>query len=110
MINAINASGADIVLVALGVPRQELWLHRNAAFLNAGLTMGVGAAFDFFAGNVTRAPSWMRKARSEWMWRLAQEPRRLASRYLVGNGTFLARACANTVRQTSGAAVARISL
>lgn len=110
VIDAINASGADIVLVALGVPRQELWLHRNAAYLNAGLTMGVGAAFDFFAGNVKRAPSLVRKARSEWVWRLAQEPRRLASRYLIGNGTFLARAFANTVRQTSSVAVARRAL
>lgn len=107
VIDAINASGADIVLVALGVPRQELWLHRNAAYLNAGLTMGVGAAFDFFAGNVRRAPSWVRKARSEWVWRLAQEPRRLASRYLIGNGTFLGRAFVSTLRQKSGVAVAR---
>lgn len=107
VVDAINASGADIVLVALGVPRQELWLHRNAAYLNAGLTMGVGAAFDFFAGSVTRAPNWVRKARSEWVWRLAQEPRRLANRYLIGNGTFLAQAFANTVRQTSAVAVAR---
>ncbi len=107
VVDTINASKADIVLVALGVPRQEIWLHRNAPFLNAGLTMGVGAAFDFFAGHVVRAPSWVRKARFEWAWRLALEPRRLASRYLIGNGTFLARAAVNALRQTPGIAIAR---
>ena len=81
----INASGADIVLVALGVPAQELWLHRNAALLNADLTFGVGALFDFLAGNVRRAPALVRKAKCEWIWRLAMEPKRMANRYLVGN-------------------------
>ncbi|MEP3440822.1 MAG: WecB/TagA/CpsF family glycosyltransferase [Sulfitobacter sp.] len=93
----INASGADIVLVALGVPKQELWLQRNARNLDAQLTLGVGAALDFFAGNVSRAPVWVRKARSEWVWRLAMEPRRLAKRYLQGNFSFLARAAKKTV-------------
>ena len=92
LIAHINASGAEIVLVALGVPKQELWIDRYAHRLNADLLMGVGAAFDFFAGNVTRAPKIVRKLRSEWLWRLAIEPRRLASRYLAGNFTFLVRA------------------
>lgn len=103
----INASGADIVLVALGVPMQELWLHRNARRINADLTMGVGAAFDFLAGNVRRAPKWMRRAGSEWMWRLAMEPRRMAKRYLVGNITFLARAASEAARQMTTASVIR---
>ncbi len=102
----INASGADIVLVALGVPMQELWLHRNAPYLDADLTMGVGAALDFFAGNVTRAPSIVRKANCEWVWRLAQEPRRLAKRYLQGNFSFLARAAKNTAGTLTTASVA----
>ena len=92
VITDINTSGADIVLVALGVPMQELWLHRNAPFLNADLTMGVGAALDFFAGKTTRAPSWFRKAKCEWVWRLALEPHRMAERYIRGNIKFLARA------------------
>ena len=92
VITDINNSGADIVLVALGVPMQELWLHRNAPFLNADLTMGVGAALDFFAGKTTRAPSWFRKAKCEWVWRLALEPHRMAERYIKGNIKFLARA------------------
>lgn len=102
----INASGADIVLVALGVPMQELWLHRNAPYIDAELTLGVGAALDFFAGNVTRAPVWIRKAKCEWVWRLAQEPRRLAKRYLQGNFSFLARAAKQTARTLTAASVA----
>lgn len=102
----INASGANILLVALGVPMQELWLHRNAPYLDAQLTMGVGAAFDFFAGNVVRAPSWLRKAKCEWVWRLAQEPRRLAKRYLQGNFSFLARAAKNAAETMTASRVA----
>lgn len=88
----INQSGADIVLVALGVPAQELWLDTHAHRLNARLSLGVGALFDFLAGNVSRAPLWVRKSKMEWVWRLAMEPRRMAKRYLVGNVSFMARA------------------
>lgn len=106
----INASGADIVLVALGVPMQELWLHRNADHLDAPISFGVGALFDFLAGNVRRAPAPVRKARCEWLWRLAMEPRRMANRYLVGNATFMARAAGRAVGQISAASVARRAL
>jgi len=106
VVGDINASGADIVLVALGVPMQELWLHRNAPYLDAELTMGVGAALDFLAGNVARAPAWIRKAKCEWVWRLAQEPRRLAKRYLQGNFSFLARAAKQTASTFTAASVA----
>lgn len=92
VISEINESGADIVLVALGVPMQEIWLHRHGWQLNAALTLGVGALFDFLAGNVSRAPEWLRRAKAEWVWRLAQEPRRLAKRYLAGNLSYLAHA------------------
>ena len=103
----INTSGADIVLVALGVPMQEIWLHRNAVRLNASLTLGVGALFDFLAGNVRRAPALVRKARCEWVWRLAMEPARLANRYIVGNAVFLARVGKTAMRTVSGASIAR---
>jgi exopolysaccharide biosynthesis WecB/TagA/CpsF family protein len=102
----INASGAGIVLVALGVPMQELWLHCNAPYIDAELTMGVGAALDFFAGNVARSPVWVRKAKCEWVWRLALEPRRLAKRYLEGNVSFLARATMQTASTLTAASVA----
>ena len=97
VIDDINASGADILLVALGVPMQELWLHKHAHRIDAPLGLAVGALFDFLAGSVTRAPKWVRKTRMEWAWRLAQEPRRLAKRYLAGNVSFLAHAGAKTL-------------
>ncbi len=91
-IAAINASRADILLVAMGVPKQEIWLHRAHDSLHPDLVMGVGALFDFLAGNVPRAPLWLRRARLEWLWRLAMEPRRMFTRYVIGNVVFVMRA------------------
>lgn len=88
----INASGADILLVAKGVPAQDIWLAQNADRLNVTVMMGVGALFDFLAGAVKRAPAPVRKAKMEWVWRLAMEPRRMANRYLIGNFAFMMRA------------------
>ena len=87
----INASGAGIVLVALGVPTQELWIARNRHRLTAPAVIGVGGLFDYYSGRIARAPVPLRKAGLEWAWRLAQEPRRLARRYLVGNAEFMLR-------------------
>lgn len=103
----INASGADIVVVAMGVPMQEMWIDRHANDLSAKLIMGVGALLDFLAGNVQRAPAMVRKAKMEWAWRLAMEPRRMANRYLVGNFTFMARAARHTMQQVQTADVAK---
>lgn len=97
IIDAINRSGADVLLVALGVPRQEIWIARNRHRLRARLVLGVGAQFDFWSGRVRRAPALVRKLSCEWMWRLALEPRRLARRYLVGNPKFLARVAKDAV-------------
>lgn len=88
---AVRDSGANLLLVAMGNPAQELWMARHGAATGCQLTMGVGALFDFLSGRVSRAPEWLRAARSEWIYRLALEPRRLAARYLVGNPVFLAR-------------------
>ena len=107
VIAEINDSGADIVLVALGVPMQELWIHKNAHLLNANLTLGVGALFDFLAGIVVRAPEMVRKVKMEWAWRLAQEPRRMAKRYLAGNFTFMAHAAKTAAAHIPAADVAR---
>jgi beta-1,4-glucosyltransferase len=85
----INASGADIVLVALGNPRQEEWVRAHAPALRAGLLIGVGALFDFLSGNVPRAPRWMQALRMEWAFRLGHEPRRLVRRYTVDMVRFL---------------------
>jgi len=106
----INASGADIVLVALGVPAQDTWLARNAADLAAPVTLGVGACFDFLAGRVSRAPRVLRRARLEWIWRLAQEPRRLAPRYLLGNPAFVLRSLRDAAQSTDRVAVLRRAL
>lgn len=78
----------DILLVAMGVPRQELWIDRLHGE-HATIALGVGALFDFISGAVPRAPDWMRKARLEWLFRLVIEPRRLWQRYVVGNPIFL---------------------
>ncbi|MGR3376698.1 WecB/TagA/CpsF family glycosyltransferase [Salipiger abyssi] len=106
----INTSDADILLVAMGVPMQELWIDRHLPELRPRLVLGVGALFDFLAGNVRRAPAAVRKARLEWGWRLMQEPRRLAKRYLIGNGTFLARASLHALRVAGREAVAKRAL
>lgn len=101
-IAAINASGADILLVAMGVPAQDVWLDRHAHRLAPRLLMGVGALFDFLSGRVARAPAPLRRARLEWLWRLALEPRRLARRYLLGNLAFLAREGRAALRRHEG--------
>jgi alpha-1,3-mannosyltransferase len=86
----IRAARADVVLVAMGNPLQELWIERNAVASGAKLLIGVGALFDFLAGRVPRAPKWVRKVRCEWVYRLLCEPHRLWRRYLLGNVEFIA--------------------
>jgi beta-1,4-glucosyltransferase len=85
----INASGADIVLVAMGNPIQEEWIRKHMGGLNARLFVSVGALFDFLSGGVQRAPLWVQKIRFEWLYRLTREPRRLAQRYTLDLGRFL---------------------
>jgi exopolysaccharide biosynthesis WecB/TagA/CpsF family protein len=91
VIAEINDSGADILLVALGAPAQELWIARNRARLRPAVIVGVGGLFDYYSGYIRRAPLPFRRAGMEWLWRLAMEPRRLARRYIVGNAEFLIR-------------------
>lgn len=90
-IDAANASGAEIVLVAMGVPVQDTWIAQNASRLSAPVLAGVGGLFDFFAGNVSRAPLAVRAVGMEWAWRLALEPARLWRRYIIGNAVFMGR-------------------
>jgi N-acetylglucosaminyldiphosphoundecaprenol N-acetyl-beta-D-mannosaminyltransferase len=91
VVEEIRNSGANLVLVALGAPRQELWIRRNLSRLGVKVAIGVGGLFDFFSGRIPRAPLWMRKAGLEWAYRLYQEPKRLWRRYLLGNPLFLVR-------------------
>ena len=81
----------DILLVGMGAPRQEMWIDENASRIAAKVAMGVGGLFDYYSGDIPRAPDWMRLRGVEWIWRLWQEPRRLARRYLIGNPLFLFR-------------------
>lgn len=83
----IRSSGAKICLVALGCPKQELWMWRNATACGC-ICLGVGAAFPMLAGRTPRAPKMVRAVAMEWMWRWIQEPRRLTHRYTVGNFRF----------------------
>lgn len=84
----IKASGASIVLVGLGCPRQETWIFENRELLPMPM-LAVGAAFDFHAGMVPQAPDWIQKRGFEWLFRFAQEPRRLWKRYTVLNGLYV---------------------
>lgn len=90
-VSAIADSDSDILLVAFGVPKQDLWLARHLSRLNVGVGIGVGGLFDFYSGTIPRAPSWLRSLGMEWAFRLSQEPQRLWRRYLVGNFLFLYR-------------------
>lgn len=87
----IAASGAGVVFVSLGCPKQEKWMHAHRGRIPA-VMIGVGAAFDYHAGTLSRAPAWMRDNGLEWLHRLVSEPRRLWKRYLVTNTLFSVRA------------------
>lgn len=90
VVERINASGAGVVFIGLGCPRQELFAHAHRGRIHA-VQLCVGAAFDFHAGTKRMAPSWMQRAGLEWLFRLASEPGRLGGRYLLTNSAFLLR-------------------
>jgi N-acetylglucosaminyldiphosphoundecaprenol N-acetyl-beta-D-mannosaminyltransferase len=96
-IERIRASGADIVWVGLGCPKQERWMHEHRALLPGVVLIGIGAAFDFHTDRIERAPRWMRDNGLEWLHRLTSEPRRLWRRYLVMAPQFLFSSMAETV-------------
>ena len=87
-VQLINASGAGLVFVGLGCPKQEHWMLAHRGRVHA-VMLGVGAAFDFRAGTVSRAPAWMRENGLEWLHRLLSEPKRLWRRYLITNSLFI---------------------
>jgi N-acetylglucosaminyldiphosphoundecaprenol N-acetyl-beta-D-mannosaminyltransferase len=89
VIGDVNSSGADVVWVGIGQPKQELWMAEHRDRLSAPVLIGVGAAFDFHAGLVPQAPDWMQHVGLEWLYRLAREPRRLWRRYLRYNPRFI---------------------
>jgi len=89
IIQQINQTAPDIIWVGLGTPKQDLWMATRREQLTAPVLIGVGAAFDFHTGRIPQAPAWMQGVGLEWLFRLWQEPRRLAYRYLVYNPLFI---------------------
>ncbi len=85
----VVAARPDVVLVAMGTPKQEIWIGHNWERLAPAVCLGVGASFDFYVGRVRRAPRWVSEAGLEWLYRLVREPRRLAHRYRVKDPRFL---------------------
>jgi exopolysaccharide biosynthesis WecB/TagA/CpsF family protein len=99
VLKEITELKADIVLVAFGVPKQELWIAENFEKLPDCVAIGVGGLLDFVSERIPRAPMWMRKANIEWCYRLYQEPLRLFKRYIIGNPLFLLRVFFNKNRR-----------
>lgn len=88
VVKRINETEPDFVWVGLGAPKQEKWMAAHQGVVE-GFMVGVGAGFDYFAGNIERAPEWMQKCNLEWVYRLMQDPKRLFKRYLVTNMKFI---------------------
>ena len=98
IVKAINASGARILFVGLGCPKQERWMAAHNGKVQA-VMLGVGAAFDLHAGKVRQAPAWMQRAGLEWFFRLLMEPRRLWKRYLKHNPRFIVLAALQLLKR-----------
>lgn len=88
VVERINATNPDFVWIGLGAPKQERWMAEHQGKIN-GFMVGVGAGFDYFAGNISRAPEWMQKSNLEWVYRLIQDPKRLFGRYWHTNTKFI---------------------
>jgi N-acetylglucosaminyldiphosphoundecaprenol N-acetyl-beta-D-mannosaminyltransferase len=89
LVDQINDARPDVLWVGIGVPKQEKWMARMRNRLDVPVMCAVGAAFDFHAGRISQAPSWMQQRGLEWIYRIAQEPRRLLPRYLYFNPRFV---------------------
>jgi N-acetylglucosaminyldiphosphoundecaprenol N-acetyl-beta-D-mannosaminyltransferase len=98
IVEAIRASGANVVWVGLGMPKQELWIQRVRDRLPGVSLLAVGAAFDLLSGTVPQAPDWVQKRGLEWAYRLWREPRRLWRRYLFNNPAFVCLVTAESIR------------
>jgi N-acetylglucosaminyldiphosphoundecaprenol N-acetyl-beta-D-mannosaminyltransferase len=88
-IEHINQSGADFIWIGLGAPKQEIWMSSHFDQLHKGIMIGIGAGFDYLAGNTQHAPNWMKNASLEWLYRFIQEPKRLWKRYFLTIPPFL---------------------
>lgn len=88
IVNSINTTNPDFIWIGLGAPKQEIWMSEHKDKVN-GLMLGVGAGFDYHAGNISRAPKWMQDYSLEWLYRLLQDPQRLFKRYFITNTNFI---------------------
>jgi len=89
IVTMINESGADILFVGVGAPKQEKWAGSHLSELHTGPVLGVGASFDFAAGTVKRAPLFFQRSGLEWLWRLLKEPTRMWERYIIRDSRFV---------------------
>jgi N-acetylglucosaminyldiphosphoundecaprenol N-acetyl-beta-D-mannosaminyltransferase len=89
VVDVVVTARPDLLFVALGAPKQELWMHKHRAALAPAVGLGIGASLDFVAGVVQRAPTWMSEAGLEWVYRLTQEPKRMFDRYIVRDSAFV---------------------
>jgi len=103
----IRASGADILFVGLGAPRQDRWMCDYGAGSGVAFAIGVGASFSFVGGLIPRAPVWMQRNGLEWLWRLGKEPRRLSRRYLLEDLPFFSMLLRAVLKRNSGTAKAQ---
>jgi len=101
VLEAIRDSGAAVLLVAFGVPKQESWIRDHLKETGAKVAIGVGGLLDFYSGRIPRAPEWMREMGMEWLYRFWQEPRRMWRRYFIGNVVFLTRVFRDRSRSAS---------
>ncbi|MET4639851.1 WecB/TagA/CpsF family glycosyltransferase [Mycetocola sp. 2940] len=109
VVDELYRLSADIVFLCLGAPKQEMWFTHWRSVLPPGVYVGAGAAVDFAAGTVRRAPPALRRLGGEWLWRLAQEPKRLRMRYLVKGPSFLAIACRSLMAYERTTSISRDS-
>lgn len=107
---AIGAAAPDLLCVAFGAPKQEIWMHENRTKLHVGAILPVGAAFDTQAGLRRRAPQWVQRIGLEWAFRLMMEPRRLWRRYLFGNTEFVLLVLRQWLSMRLGSALRRVRL
>jgi N-acetylglucosaminyldiphosphoundecaprenol N-acetyl-beta-D-mannosaminyltransferase len=102
VLERVRATKPHLVLVAFGAPKQELWVDRFGDRITPAVAMGVGASLDFMVGRTRRAPAWMSRAGLEWLFRLAQEPRRMWRRYLIDDPRFIAIVARTRRRERRG--------
>jgi N-acetylglucosaminyldiphosphoundecaprenol N-acetyl-beta-D-mannosaminyltransferase len=100
-VRRINDAAPDVLWIGLGCPKQEFWMHQHAGRLRVPVMLGVGQAFDIYAGSLRQAPRWMREHGLEWLFRLCLEPRRLGKRYVLYNSWFVAAAARQMLMQRS---------